>query len=45
MNREIEDKFLEERYAESRYGDAAIIRAQYNFVATSRIGVLDILTL
>ena len=37
----LEAKLLGDRYAESRYRDAAIIKTQYDYVATSRIGILD----
>ena len=45
VTRELEGKILGYWYAESRYCDAAIIKAQYNYVATSRIEILDTSTL
>ena len=39
--RELEGKILGDWYAESRDCDAAIIKAQYNYIATSCIGILS----
>ena len=41
VTRELEGKILGDWYAESRDCDAAIIKAQYNYIATSCIGILS----